>query len=86
MEYKRSRGKKGVANLITAVISIIIGVILITALAVTVTDNTDTSGGAALENVSSDSQALYGLYDLVWAAGGLLLIVFGLFTAVRSKS
>ncbi len=75
-----------VNDMITGIIGVIIGVILLTALAVTVTTNTDTStANASLENVSADASALYGLYDLVWAAGGLLLIVFGLFTVVRRK-
>ncbi len=87
MKYEtRSRGtKKGVAGMITAVISVIIGVILITSLALTITDNTNTDATEPLENVSSDAKSLYGLYDLIWAAGGLLLIVFGLFAAVKGK-
>ena len=79
-----------VAQAITGLIFVIIGVVLITALAVTVTDNTNTDSGsglalnATLENVSGDAKSLYGLYDLVWAAGGLILVVAGLFTIAKS--
>ena len=73
-----------VAQAITGLIFVIIGVVLITALAVTVTDNTSTDTGDPLENVSGDAKSLYGLFDLVWAAGGLILIVAGLFTIATS--
>ncbi len=73
-----------VAQAIGGLIAVIIGVVIITALALTVTENTDTSTGATLENVSQDAKSLYGLYDLVWAAGGLILIVAGLFTIATS--
>jgi len=73
-----------VAAMIGGVIAVVIGVILITSQAVTVTDNTNTDATEALENVSNDSKSLYGLYDLVWAAGGLLLVVGGLFGIATS--
>lgn len=73
-----------VAQAITGLIFVIIGVVLITSLAITVNTNTQTDAGDALENVSGDAKSLYGLFDLIWAAGGLVLIVAGLFTIATS--
>jgi len=74
--------------IIAGVIAVVIGVILITSQAVTIQENTasndfNASGvdedAGQLQNVSADALALYGLYDLVWAAGGLILTVAGIF-------
>lgn len=82
-----------VANAITGLIFVIIGVVLLTSLALTVNTSTadnefnstgDDNAAGALENVSADAKSLYGLFDLIWAAGGLVLIVAGLFTIAKS--
>lgn len=71
-------------QLFVGIIAVVIGVILITSLATTINTNTNTASTKPLENVSQSAKALYGLYDLVWAALGLVFIVGGGFLVVTS--
>jgi hypothetical protein len=86
-----------VDKMVGSVVSLMIGVILLTALAPTVhntscTANWNTTGnetaGCALNVTSSGAQGLYNLYDLFWAIAGLVFIaggVYGFFTAIKGK-
>lgn len=62
---------------VVGLIFVIIGVLLITALAPTINETTGTAAGDPLENVSGSAATLYALYDFIWAVGGLVLIVVG---------
>ena len=64
-------------QMLSSIILILIGVILITALAPTIHTQTDTSG--ALENVGTSAQSIYNLYDLFWAISGMVLIAGGMY-------
>lgn len=71
---------------VVGLIFVIIGVLLITALAPTINETSSTNAfnstgnenpAGALENVSGSAATLYALYDFIWAVGGLVLIVVG---------
>lgn len=71
-------------RLFLSVIFIIIGVVLLTSFATTIHDSTVTTTGGALENVSANAKTLYGFYDLIWAALGLVFIIGGGWSAVAT--
>ena len=82
MSTQRRRMKGQGANifsvLILGVVAVVVGVLLVTSQAPTITDNTNTDAGGALENVSESAKSIYGLYDFIWATAGLVLIVGGI--------
>ena len=68
--------------MIQGIVAILVGVILLTALAGTIHTQTDTTG--ALNNVSASAKTLYNLYDLLWAVLGLVFIAGGGYRVVSS--
>lgn len=63
--------------MILAIVAIVVGVILISSTALTVSTNTATGAGGALENVSASAKTIYGLYDFLYALLGIGLIIGG---------
>ncbi len=80
--------------MITAIIGIVIGIIILTALGSTITDQTYTgvcandvranTTGCELENSSSTGKTMYSLIELLYPIMGVLFIV-GIGFAIRER-
>lgn len=68
---------EGISLLITSLVFVIIGVLIITGLAPTISEAAGTGVNESLENVSGTAATIYQLYDFIWAVGGLVLLVLG---------
>lgn len=84
----------GMEKMMFGVVALLIGILLLTSMAPTVSTETsvakNSTGGTlgtvgALVNLSGTSSAtIYGLYDLMWAIFGLLLVAGGAFSLYKS--
>lgn len=68
---------------IVGAIGVVVVLILLTALAPTIHDNTNTASTGPLENVSSTAKPIYNLTDLLWAALVIIVVVGFGYRAVK---
>ena len=66
-----------IQTMIVAIVTIIVGVILLTSTANTVAINTNTGATGALGNVGATAATIYGLYNFLYALLGVGLIIAG---------